>query len=135
VDWQQIQILLEGLFLLPRLAAFAFAVFVGAGSVVVFLVPGLGQGVDLQTRPVSTQDSELERAFCLDWERHGQGTNCPFGGEGRLAEESYEEETVLVRGLPIDHLVAGVAASVPYSVVLTAGVAGSCQAAAAGLER
>lgn len=109
----------------------AFAVFAGAGSVVVFLVPGLGQGVDLQTRPVSTQGFELEKAFYLDWGIHDQGTNFPFGGEGRLAVESYEEETVLVMGLPIDHLAAVVAASVPYSVVLTAGAAGSCQAAAA----
>ena len=101
----------------------------------VFLVPGLGPGVDLQTRPVSTQDSELEKAFYLDWGIHDQGTNCPFGGEGRLAVESYEEETVLVMGLPIDHPAAVVAASVPYSAVLSAEVAGSCQAAAAGLGK
>ena len=52
-----------------------------------------------------------------------------------LAKESYEEETVLVMGLPTDHLVAVVAVSDPYSVVLIAGLAGSYEAAAAGLGK
>jgi hypothetical protein len=116
-DWQQTLLLQVELLLLPQLVVFAFGVFEGVGFVVVFWAPVPGQGVGLLTRLVSSQGSGLERAYGLDWERHGRGTDYPSGAEVRLAGESCVGETVLVKGHPTAHLVAVAAASVPCSVV------------------
>lgn len=82
------------------------------------------------TRLVLSQDSELEKAFCLDLGKHGLGTNYPSGEEEMPAEVSYEEGIALVRVLPTAHLAAVTAAS----AALFAGVPESCRAAA-GLEK
>ena len=118
-DWQQTQIHQEGPLLHQQPAVSAFAIFGGAGSVVVFLAPEPGQGGDPLTRLVSGLGSVLEKAFCLDLERHDQETGCPSGAEVRLAEGSCEVGTVLVRGHPTDLLAAVVVASAPYSAVLS----------------